>query len=77
MKASEIQSGSIYRCINGTYRAVVFFWPAKKEDNYKPTALSYVKLIKDRKTGRFIRRKWLDGICTIKHFARWATKKIK
>ena len=76
MKPSEIKVGGIYRCINGTYRGVIFFWPAKKENDYKPTELSYIKLVKDRK-GRFIRKRWMDGICTIRHFARWSTRKVK
>ena len=77
MKPSEVKVGAIYRCINGTYRGVVFFWPARKENHYIETDLAYVNLVKERKTGRFIRKKWLDGLCTIKHFARYSTKRIK
>ena len=76
MKPSEIKVGAVYRCVNGTYRGILFFWPAKKETNYKATDLSYVRLEKD-KTGRFIRKKWMDGICTIKHFARYSTRRVK
>ena len=77
MKPSEIKVGATYYCINRTYRGVVFFWPAKKENDYKATDLAYVKLTKDKKTGRLIRKKWLDGICTIKHFARYSTRRAK
>ncbi|MFA5766489.1 MAG: hypothetical protein WC919_01010 [Candidatus Paceibacterota bacterium] len=77
MKPSEIKVGGIYRCVNGTYRGVIFFWPAKKENNYEASELSYIKLTRERKTGRFIRKKWMDGICTIKHFARYSTRRVK
>jgi hypothetical protein len=74
MKPSDIKVDDIYRCINGTYRRVVFFWSPKH--GYKPTDLAYVKLVRERKTGRFIRKTWVDGNCTIKHFARWSTRRV-
>lgn len=76
MKPSEIKIGGIYRCINGTYRGVLFFWPGKRDTSYKETELSYITLVKN-KAGRFIRKKWIDGICTIKHFARYSIRRVK
>jgi hypothetical protein len=76
MKPSEIKVDGIYRCVNGTYRRVLFFWSAKKENSYKSTELAYVELVRERRTGRFIRKRWIDGSCTIKHFARYSTRRV-
>lgn len=70
MKPSEIKKGEIYRCMNGTFRSILFFWSGNVD-------LAYCVLTKDRKTGRFTRRKWIDGFCSLRHFARYAVSSVK
>jgi hypothetical protein len=69
MKPSEIKVGETYVCKNGDYRQPLFFWPSKDL-----TDLAYAKWVKNKR-GRRVRKTWIGGNCTIKHFARYATSK--
>jgi hypothetical protein len=67
MKISEIKKGETYLCTNGAYRRILFTWPNGD--------VAYAAWMRD-KAGQMVRKTWIAGNCTIKHFARWAVSKV-